>query len=95
MQFNFTVGVRGSISNVDKTEPLSFLSTFRALGITSKTNLEKIRKVTVKRVFESHDLLLRSYDAEKSSPSRTDFSDIAGNTFALQHHLRPSKSRPR
>ena len=27
MQFNFTVGVRGSISNVDRTEPLSFLST--------------------------------------------------------------------
>jgi len=26
MQFNFTVGVRGSISNVDRTEPLSFLS---------------------------------------------------------------------
>jgi hypothetical protein len=25
--FNFTVGVRGSISNVDRTEPLSFMST--------------------------------------------------------------------
>jgi len=28
LQFNFTVGVRGSISNVNRTEPLSFLSTF-------------------------------------------------------------------
>jgi hypothetical protein len=95
MQFNFTVGVRGSISNVDRTEPLSFLSTLRALGITSKTNLEIIRKVTAKRAFEAHDLLLRSYYAAKSNPSRTDFSDIVGNTFALQHRLRPSKSRSR
>jgi len=55
--FNFTVGVRGSISNVDRTELLSFLSMLRALGITSKANLEKIRKVTAKRAFEAHDLL--------------------------------------
>ena len=95
MQFNFTVGVRGSISNVDRTEPLSFLSTLRALGITSKANLEKIRKVTAKRAFEAHDLLLRSYYAAKSSPSPTDFSDIVGNAFAFQHRLRPSKSRSR
>ena len=65
------------------------------LGITSKANLEKIRKVTAKRAFEAHDLLLRSYYAAKSSPSRTDFSDIVGNAFALQHRLRPSKSRSR
>jgi hypothetical protein len=60
LQFNFTVGVRGSISNVDRTEPLSFLSTLKALGITSRANLEKIRKVTAKRAFEAHDLLLRT-----------------------------------
>jgi hypothetical protein len=95
MQFNFTGGVRGSISNVDRTEPLSFLSPLRALGITSKANLEKIRKVTAKRAFEAHDLLLRSYYAAKSSPSRTDFSDIVGNAFAFQLRLRPSKSRSR
>jgi hypothetical protein len=41
LQFNFTVGVRGSISNVDRTEPLSFLSTLRAL-------------VTAKRAFEGN-----------------------------------------
>ena len=91
LQFNFTVGVRGSISNVDRTEPLSFLSTLRALGITSRANLEKIRKVTAKRAFEAHDLLLRSYYAAKSSPPRTDFSGIMGNAFAFQHCLRPSK----
>ena len=85
LQFNFTVGVRGS----DRTEPLSFLSTLKALGITSRVNLEKIRKATAKRAFEAHDLLLRSYYAAKSSPSpsRTDFSGILGNAFAFQ----PSK----
>ncbi len=91
LQFNFTVGVRGSISNVDRTEPLFFLSTLRALGITSRANLEKIRKVTAKRVFEAHDLLLRSYYDAKSSPPRTDFPGIVGNAFAFQHRLRPSK----
>jgi hypothetical protein len=49
LQLNFTVGVRGSISNVDRTEPLSFLSTLKTLGITSRVNLEKIRKATAKR----------------------------------------------
>ena len=48
---------------------LGFLSLLRTLGITSKDNLEKIRKVTAKRAFEAHDLLLRSYYAAKSSPS--------------------------
>jgi len=33
IQFNFTVGVLGSISNVDRTEPLSFMSALKALGI--------------------------------------------------------------
>jgi hypothetical protein len=86
---------RNDLHCCDRTEPLSFLSTLRALGITSKANLEKIRKVTAKRAFEAHDLLLRSYYAAKSSPSRTDFSDIVGNAFALQHRLRPSNSRSR
>jgi hypothetical protein len=46
-----TVGVRGSISNVDRTESLPFLSTLKALGITSRINLETIRKVVAKRTF--------------------------------------------
>ncbi len=93
LQLNFTVGVRGSISNVDRTEPLSFLSTLKTLGITSRVHLEKIRKATAKRAFEAHDLLLRSYYATNSnpSPSRTDFSGILGSAFAFQHCLRPSK----
>ena len=93
LQFNFTVEVRGPISHVDRTEPLSFLSMLKALGITSRANLEKIRKVTAKRAVEAHDLLLRSHYAAKSSPSpsRTDFSGILGNAFAFQHCLRPPK----
>ena len=71
LQFNFTVEVRGPISHVDRTEPLSFLSMLKALGITSRANLEKIRKATAKCAFEAHDLLLRSYYAAKSSPSPT------------------------
>jgi hypothetical protein len=55
---------------VDRIEPLSFLSTLKALGITS---LEKIRKVVAKRTFETHDLMLRSYYALNSVqlPRRT------------------------
>ena len=63
IQFNFTIGVRGSISNVDRTEPLSCMSTLKVLGITSQTNLEKIRNVLARRTFEAHDLMLRSYSA--------------------------------
>jgi hypothetical protein len=89
IQFNFTVGVCGSISNVDRTEPLSFMSTLKALGLTSQTNLEKIRKVVAKRTFEAHDLMLRSYYAVKfSSSSQVDFSRLVGSSFALQHCIR-------
>jgi hypothetical protein len=77
LQFNFTVGVRGSISNVDRTEPLSFMSTLKALGITSRVNLEKIRKVVAKRAFEAHDLMLRSYYAVKFSSSSSHASVCA------------------
>ena len=90
LQFNFTVGVRGSISNEDRTDPLSFVSTLKALGISSQVNLEKIRKRVAKRTFEAHDLMLRSYYAVKFSSSPTvDFSRLLGNSFALQHCLRP------
>ena len=33
LQFNFTVGVRGSISNVDRTESLSFVSRLKAYAV--------------------------------------------------------------
>jgi hypothetical protein len=95
LQFNFTVGVRGSISNLDRTDLLSFLSTLKALGITSRVNLEKIRKATAKRAFEAHDLLLRSHYAVKSSSSssQVDFSSIMGHAFAFQHCVRPPTLR--
>ena len=89
IQFNFTVGVRGSNSTEDRTDPLSFVSTLKALGISSQVNLEKIRKRVAKRTFEAHDMMLRSYYAVKfSSPSSVDFSRLLGNSFALQHCLR-------
>jgi len=81
IQFNITVG--------DRTDPLSFVSTLKALGISSQVNLEKIRKRVAKRTFEPHDLMLRSYYAVKfSSSSSVDFSRLLGNSFALQHCLR-------
>jgi hypothetical protein len=90
LQFNFTVGVRGSISTEDRTDPLSFVSTLKALGISSRVNLEKIRKRVAKRTFEAHDLMHHSYYAVKfSSSSSVDFSRLLGNSFALQHCLRP------
>ena len=52
-------------------------STLKALGITSRVNLEKIRKGVAKRTFEAHDLMLRSYYAVKfSSSSPVDFSRL-------------------
>ena len=53
LRFNFTEGVRGSISNADRTDPLSFVFMLKALGITSRVNLEKNRKVVAKRTFEA------------------------------------------
>ena len=50
LQFNFTVGVRGSISTEDRADPLSFVSTLKALGISSRVNLEKIRKIRSTRL---------------------------------------------
>ncbi len=89
LQFNFTVGVRGSISTEDRTDPLYFVSTLKALGISSLVNLEKNRKRVAKRTFEAHDLMLRNYHAVKfSSSSSVDFSRLLGNSFALQHCLR-------
>ena len=85
IQFHFTVGVRGSISNLDRTEPLSFMSALKALGIASQINLEKIRKVVAKRTFEAHDLLRSFYAVKFSSSSHVDFSRLVGSSFALPH----------
>ena len=74
---------------MDRTQPLSFLSTLKALGIASRVNLERVRKVVAKRNFEAHELMLRSYYAVKvSSSPQVDFSRIVGSSFALQHCIR-------
>jgi hypothetical protein len=76
IQLNFTVGVRGSISNVDRTDPLSFTSTIKDLVITSRINLDRIRKVSkvvANRTFEAHDLILCSYCSVKFGPLRWTF----------------------
>ena len=74
---------------MDRTEPLSFVSTLKALGLTSRVNLEIIRKAVAKRTLEDHDLMLCSYYAVKFSfSSHVDFSSIVGNSFALQDCVR-------
>ena len=67
IQLNFKVGVRSSISNVDCTEPLSFTCKLKALGITPRINLDRIRKVVANRTFEAHDRMLRSYYGLRSA----------------------------
>ncbi len=65
------------------------MSTLKALGITSQTDVEKIQKVVAKRTFEAHDLMLRSYYSVKfSSSSQVDFSRLVGSSFAFQHCIR-------
>ena len=84
LQFNFTVGVRVSISTEDRTDPLSFVSMMKTWGISSLVNLEKIRKRVAKRTFEAHDLMLRSYYAVKfSSSTSVDFSRLLGNSSSI------------
>ena len=48
LQLNFIVGVRGSISNVDRTEPLSFLSTLKTLGITTVKQVIRVSEATLR-----------------------------------------------
>jgi hypothetical protein len=43
--------------------PFWISSILKALDITSRVNLEKIRKMVTKRTFDAHDLMLRSYYA--------------------------------
>ena len=55
---------------MDRTAPLCLFSTLKAFGITSRVNLEKIRKVGAKLTSEDHDLMICSYYAVRfgSSP---------------------------
>jgi len=54
-QINFTVGVRGALHEK------SFKAALDALGVTSKRSQEIIRKATVRRTLEVHDLMLKCY----------------------------------
>ena len=54
-QINFTVGVRGALHEK------SFKAALEALGVTSKRSQEIIRKATVRRTLEVHDLMLKCY----------------------------------
>ena len=95
-QINFTVGVLGSISAADIIERVgqrthSFVSSLERLGVSRKSDIERVRKAVAKRTFEAHDLMLRSYCAVKFSPSgHVDFAEIRTNTVALQHRIRPT-----
>ena len=67
-QVNFTVGVRGSISTIDFAGRddrwiRSFTSSLRLLGVTRQADINRTCKLVAKRIFEAHDLMLRSYYA--------------------------------
>jgi hypothetical protein len=83
-QFNFTVGVRGSISNeLSYISPRCDAQSFQRGG-----KGERLYRLA-NRTFEAHDLMLRSYYAVKfSSSSQVDFSRLVGTSFAIQHCIR-------
>ena len=54
-QINFTVGVRGSLH--EKT----FKASLTTLGVTNKLAQETIRKATVRRTLEVHNLMLKCH----------------------------------
>ncbi len=58
-----------------------FTSTLKALGITLRVNLEKIRKAVEKRTFEANSALLPTWIFQASWETRLPFS-IA---FGLSH----------
>ena len=93
-QVNFTVGVRGSISTLDFQGRddrwiRSFTSSLRLLGVTRQADIKRTCKLVAKRIFEAHDLMLRSYYAAKfSSTGKVDFAKIRDSTVAIQHRIR-------
>ena len=93
-QVNFTVGVRGSISTIDFAGRddrwiRSFTSSLRLLGVTRQADINRTCKLVAKRIFEAHDLMLRSYYAAKfSSTGKVDFARIRDSAVAIQHRIR-------
>ena len=93
-QVNFTVGVRGSISTLDLRGRddrwiRSFTSSLKMLGVTRQADIKRTCKLVAMRIFEAHDLMLRSYYAAKfSSTGKVDFAKIRDSTVAIQHRIR-------
>jgi len=93
-QVNFTVGVRGSISTLDLRGRddrwiRSFTSSLKMLGVTRQADIKRTCKLVAMRIFEAHDLMLRSYFAAKfSSTGMVDFAKIRDSTVAIQHRIR-------
>ena len=67
-QINFTVGVRGSLHEQ------SFKVALTSLGVTDKRAQETIRKATVRRTLEVHDLMLKCY--YRASHGNLDWSTL-------------------
>jgi hypothetical protein len=58
-QINFTVGIRGQLHSA------SFKRRLFSLGIETDKAQESIRKLTVRRTLEAHELMLRCYFSAK------------------------------
>ena len=67
-QINFTVGVRGLLHEQ------SFKVALTTLGVTDKRAQETIRKATVRRTLEVHDLMLKCY--YRASHGNLDWSTL-------------------
>jgi len=89
-QLNFTVGVRGSISTKHFKIP-PFTAALEELGLTH-SEINKTRKATAKRIFEAHDLMLRSYYAARHGKT-VNLPHLLQSASALQHCLRVPAGR--
>ena len=87
-QINFTVGIRGQLHSA------SFKRRLFSLGVETDKAQESIRKLTVRRTIEAHELMLRCYfSAEYSNTqelSNLSFLQSATTSIAegiFLHHL--------
>ena len=69
-QINFTVGIRGQLHST------SFKRRLFSLGVETDKAQESIRKLTVRRTLEAHELMLRCYFCAKYSNTQ-DWSNLS------------------
>ena len=69
-QINFTVGIRGQLQST------SFKRRLLSLGVETDKAQESIRKLTVRRTLEAHELMLRCYFSAKYSNTQ-DWSNLS------------------